>query len=426
MKTAVLRRVIDTATMLAALYGLLVWLYRGTADDDSQLLNLIDIRVYLAGGQTVITDASLNADPVLGPMYFTYPPFAALVFFPFSLFGEALGKAAWVLLTGCLAYIVIRVLIREIPGSSAVISSRAVFQASIFGLFAISPMLDTIILGQINILLMLLVVVDLSRIRHGQKSNWWTGALIGVAAGIKLTPVLFIFYLLWIRRWREAGVAVASIALTVLLGFTVLPTDSVNYWTKAVWTTDRIESADNPGNQSIMGLLTRLTEGEPSQLVWFLISSLVCIAAFLAGGLAFRRGRSAYGGLLVGLASCIASPWSWGHHWVWACGLLIVLFADAAVRSTELDARPGSWLALLLPAILLTLSFTLWPARWYNGKDPLVALHYNAHPQSVFSALYSLVGIVMIGWLLAYEVWLWRRTRRIEAASQPVGAAEGG
>lgn len=425
MKTANLRRVIDTATLVAALYGLLLWLYNGTADDGSQLLNLIDIRVYLAGGQTVITDASLNAEPVLGPMYFTYPPFSALVFLPLSLLGEALGKAVWVLLTGCLAYVVIRVLIREIPGSSAVISPRAVFQASIFALFALSPMSDTIRLGQINILLMLLVVVDLLRIRNSQKSKWWTGALIGVAAGIKLTPVLFIVYLLWIRRWREAGVAVASTALTVLLGFVILPTDSLNYWSKAVWATDRIESPDNAGNQSIMGLLTRLTEGEPSQLVWFLISSVVCIAAFFAGGLAFRRGRSAYGGLLVGLASCIASPWSWGHHWVWACGLLIVLFADAAVRSTEPDARPASWLALLLPAILLTLTFTLWPTRWYNGSQPLVALHYNAHPQSVFSGLYSLVGTVVIGWLLIYELWLWRRTRRTEATPRPVATPEG-
>lgn len=413
LETARIRRFIDITTLIAALYGLFVWLYSGMIrGEDSRVLILIDIRVYLAGAHAILTGAPLYGDPVLGSLYFTYPPFSAIFFIPFALLGEALGKAAWIFLTICLTYLVIRFLIGEIPGSSTLISPQAVVQASAFALFALDPMLMTLKLGQINILLMLFVVFDLVLIRPDKKGRWWSGALIGVAAGIKLTPILFILYLLWIRRWRAAVAAAAATSLTVIIGFLALPQESVLYWTKEIHNTERIGPAGSSGNQSAMGLLTRLTHGEPSQLFWLLIACFTCGAAFVAGGLAYRRGRSAYGGLLVGIAACVASPWSWGHHWVWACGLLIVLFADAAVYRDKSDVPARTWLVTLLPAIPLTLTLTLWPARWFNGLDSLVPPYYNAHPTSILSALYPLAGIAVIVWLLVFEVRYWRHAKR--------------
>lgn len=417
METAKLRRVIDTATLVAALYGTFIWLYSGMVRGEySRVFNLIDIRVYLAGAQAVLTGMPVYGDPVLGSLYFTYPPFSAILFIPLALLGEKLGKAVWILLTVCLVYVTIRTVIREVPGSSTVISPQAVFQSSVFALLALDPMLTTLWLGQINILLMYLVVFDLLRIRHHEQGRWWSGALIGLAAGIKLTPVLFIFYLLWIRRWRAAATAILASAATVLIGLLVLPKDSLNFWTKEIRDTSRIGPWDSAGNQSVMGLFNRLTHGEPSQLVWLVTAGIVCGAAFLTGALAYRRGRSVYGGLLVGIAACVASPWSWGHHWVWACGLMIALFVDAAVSLGDSDVPTRRWLVTLLPAIALLLTLTLWPARWYNGINSVVPPYYNAHPTSIFSALYPLVGVAVIGWLLAYELWCWRKVRNVEAA----------
>ena len=46
---------------------------------------------------------------------------------------------------------------------------------------------------------------------------------MGIAAGIKLVPLIFIPYLLLTRRFRQAAVAAAAFAATVAAGFIVLP-----------------------------------------------------------------------------------------------------------------------------------------------------------------------------------------------------------
>ena len=78
---------------------------------------------------------------------------------------------------------------------------------------ATEPVQQTLALGQVNLLLMLLVVADLltagALTPGGSKgrTRWWHGLGIGIAAGVKLTPLIFIPYLLLIRRYRQAATA---------------------------------------------------------------------------------------------------------------------------------------------------------------------------------------------------------------------------
>ena len=74
-------------------------------------------------------------------------------------------------------------------------------------------------LGQIELLLMLLIVWDLCQPDH----RWWKGAGIGLAAGIKLVPLIFIPYLVLAGKLRQAAVATAAFLGTVVIGFTFLP-----------------------------------------------------------------------------------------------------------------------------------------------------------------------------------------------------------
>ncbi len=89
-------------------------------------------------------------------------------------------------------------------------------------LFWTEPVQRTLFLGQIELVLMALVMWDMCQ----PDRRWWKGAGIGVAAGIKLVPLIFIPYLLLTRRFRQAAVAAGTFAATVLLGFAVLPADS--------------------------------------------------------------------------------------------------------------------------------------------------------------------------------------------------------
>ena len=52
----------------------------------------------------------------------------------------------------------------------------------------------------------------------------------GIAAGIKLTPLIFVPYLLVTRKWREAAGCVGGFLATVAVGFIVLPHDSSKWW----------------------------------------------------------------------------------------------------------------------------------------------------------------------------------------------------
>ena len=61
----------------------------------------------------------------------------------------------------------------------------------------------TLFLGQIELVLMALVAWDLLQ----PDRRWWKGVGVGVAAGIKLVPLIFIPYLLLTRRFRQAAVA---------------------------------------------------------------------------------------------------------------------------------------------------------------------------------------------------------------------------
>ena len=83
-------------------------------------------------------------------------------------------------------------------------------------------------LGQVNLVLMALIIWDLCQPDTSQKSRWWKGFGTGIAAGIKLVPLIFIPYLLLARKFRQAAMACAGFAFTVLLGFVILPEDSAS------------------------------------------------------------------------------------------------------------------------------------------------------------------------------------------------------
>jgi alpha-1,2-mannosyltransferase len=132
--------------------------------------------------------------------------------------------------------------------------------ALLIGLIAwLEPMRLTAELGQINIVLLVLVVGDLLATAQSK----WSGVGIGLAAGLKLTPALFIVYLLVTRRIRAALVATATFAGMVGLGFAVAPSDSVSYWLHGRFDDVNQISHDPLANTSLGGLVLRL-HGSPT------------------------------------------------------------------------------------------------------------------------------------------------------------------
>src|SRR5205807_8952185 len=116
------------------------------------------------------------------------------------------------------------------------------------------PVQQTLMFGQVNLWLMLLVVWDVARPPAARAK----GVLIGLAAGFKLTPGIFILYLLVTGRRRPAILAAITFAATVAISWILLPAESHRYWLDGALTVGNKVGIDYIANQSLRGVAVRL------------------------------------------------------------------------------------------------------------------------------------------------------------------------
>jgi alpha-1,2-mannosyltransferase len=336
----------------------------------------VDLRVYTDGGRILRHVTPLYKAHLASPLYdtavvghlkFTYPPFAAMVFTILSLpsFGVLMKISVGVNIAALLATI------RMTLGGLGYQRSRARLGATLLlaaALFWTEPVQRTLFLGQVELVLMALIVWDQCQ----PDRRWWKGAGIGIAAGIKLVPLIFIPYLLLTRRFRQAAVASGAFAATVLLGFAVAPRDSAKWWLGGLFDQgSRTGFVGWEGNQSLRGILTRLVGSVAGAQPWWLVAAAVTGAAGLAcAAILDRAGHRMAGLLACALTGLLISPISWDHHWVWIVPAVAVA-AHYAVRTRRTAAR---WAAASLGAAIIVV-FGAWPGSLWGQPDDLGAFH---------------------------------------------------
>lgn len=308
-----------------------------------------DLRIYMsamrwwADGNDLYDYA--QPDRVQGALYFTYPPFAALLLRPFA----ALDVQQTIVLftVGTVAAVVVTTWWLAAPLAGALRQPRWFVTALAVPLvFLIEPIRETITFGQINMLLIVLVLGDLMFAVPGRR--WWGGVGIGLATALKLFPGLFIVYLLVTRRWRAAVVASATAAGATLLAAAVAPRASWQFWTEALWSTDRVGRTDYTGNQSLQGLLSRLSAPElPHRAVWAVLVLLVTAFGLWRAARAARAGDDLGGLVLTGLVAALISPITWPHHVYWFVPAVVVLLCAACDGTRWHDGSEGGELAAL-------------------------------------------------------------------------------
>ncbi len=332
-----------------------------------------DVDVYWWGGRQALRGATLYA--AHEPLSFTYPPFAAVVFALGSGAAEIVLKisiiAASLASVALLAWLSVR---------AAGFSRRPelAFAAGALALLT-QPVTYTLHLGEINLILAGLIAADLLP-RHDDA--WWQGVATGVAAGIKLTPLIFVAYLVMTRRIRAAAAAMVTFGGTVAAGFVLLPGQSRSFWLRGVFLDQRrIGNNYNPANQSLAGMMARLGGGLPAVHTWWVLAALVTGA----GGLAIATILHCRGQRLAGLSCCgltgvLVSPISWTHHWVWVIPLLVTMAATAWRRRSLLWA---------LGAVALFAAF--------SGLDPMPwPGHHPGLLRTLESNLYVVCGLVIL------------------------------
>jgi len=314
----------------------------------------IDTAVYRDGGIAVWHQPAMLYALDFGPakLPFIYAPFAALVFAAGSGASFATWQAGLAVLTIGLLPVVAYLSLGLAGRPAGLARAAAAFAIAAVGLW-LEPVAMTLFFGQINLVLLALVVGDLAlpdRITG-------KGIGIGLAAGIKLTPLIFIPYLLFTRRVKAAAVSALTFAVTVGLGFALLPHASAVFWGGQFFGPSKHIHLDN---QSLNGVILRLSHAGPHAHAYWLVAAVaVGIAGLGVAVLASRRGHE-----LLGLVACAAtgllvSPVSWSHHYVYVVPALVL----AAYGPRRLGYR-------ILGVALVVGLFGWWPVVIGNQLLP--------------------------------------------------------
>ncbi|MBE4720564.1 glycosyltransferase 87 family protein [Pseudarthrobacter sp. AB1] len=325
-------RVLSTLALLAG-STLSVWFLVAVVSQ----INPVDFYVYhyaasLAfAGENIYAGNIQGIDMPAGGLPFTYAPFAALVLLPLNLFPAPVAYLLW---SGASALIMTSVLRNLLPpvhrnkpfivGALALTASGSIVMAS------------HIIFGQINVFLMALVLFDVCRNNEGRfLRRIPRGALIGVAAAVKLTPALFIVYFIISGQKRAAaGSALAAGAATVL-AFMIFPEMSLDFMTRVLWNLSDTVSLNGffatSGNNSIQGAFAAL--GTWTALPALVLTLAVAALGLNAASITYRRGEAVQAAIIVGLTACLVSPVSWMHHWVYLLPGLIVLWKQGGQKT---------------------------------------------------------------------------------------------
>ncbi|GJF11579.1 polyprenol-phosphate-mannose-dependent alpha-(1-2)-phosphatidylinositol mannoside mannosyltransferase [Mycolicibacterium cyprinidarum] len=321
----------------------------------------IDVDVYRMGGRAFLDGQPLYADGAIFQtqggldLPFTYPPLAAVLFSPFALLSLD-GASAAITLTTLILLVISTVIVLtrlDVWPSTRVTGEPAWMRrwwlaAAIAAPAAIllEPIRSNFDFGQINVVLMTLVIADCVP----RRTPWPRGLLLGIAIALKLTPAVFLLYFLLKRDTRALLVTAASAAAATLAGFAFTWRDSWEYWTETVRNTDRIGTATLNTNQNIAGALARLGLGESERfMLWTLACFAVLALTIWAGRRALRAEQPVLALICVAMFGLVVSPVSWSHHWVWVLPtVLVTAVLGIRLRHVALGAVSIAGLALMV------------------------------------------------------------------------------
>ncbi len=326
----------------------------------------LDLSTYLLGGAHASSNDLFTVTYPTDDLGFTYPPFSALLFAPFAHFPLRACEVvfSWVNLAALFGMIVV-----SLRAVCTALDKRTVLWwglALVLPVLLFDPVRQTFLLGQVNIILALMIVADLTMDLPLPR-----GILVGLAAAIKVTPVILIPYLFLSRQRRAGARAIASFAAAAVLATAVNASTSWSYWTHYIRDPQRAGMLSWIGNQGVLGATERMLGHTVTTPTTFVIVLTVGALGLVIAAAASRRSSPVLGLLVVEATESLASPVSWSHHFIWMV-LLVAWLALAEDRP-----RYGEWCALAVGVLLWAAPYW-WvphgPAVRFAGRGWLVPL----------------------------------------------------
>jgi alpha-1,2-mannosyltransferase len=371
--------VAEVVLALAAVAAVVAWIVCAV---NAQGWDMLDLTIYQGAGRAIRSGEPLYSWKYQNWLPFTYTPFAGLLFAAVADVSPSVSRVGSVLLDGVALTVTVWAVLQSVRVGRPWHRIAGALVLS-FAAIGLEPVSSTISFGQVNLLLMALVVPDLL-LGDGRR---WQGIGVGLATAIKITPAIFIPYLLLTRRPASAIRALATFAATIVLSYLVLPDDTRTFWVDRVFLdASRTGNVGYLGNQSLNGAITRWTG---SGFLPLLV--LVALWGMAVAVMVHRRGHPQLGLIVVALTGLLASPVSWTHHWVWAVPAVAYLLVAPGWRLWQ------RLLSAVAVAALFVAPGWVWKMPAGDNRE------YSADTLTkLASDLYSIVGIVVLAGLTAW------------------------
>lgn len=326
----------------------------------------IDLQVYVYAVKDMLAGQNIfETTTPFWNLYFIYPPIAAVLMVPLAFGSYVFWQVVWTLAL--------------VGAQQSVLRRCRVPRGWVLGLLgvavvlAVEPIRTTLGYGQVNTLLMALVVADLLPDRPGERRRIPQGTLIGLAAAIKLTPMLFVVFAFLAGRRRVAVTGFVSFLVFTAIGAVLLPSETLEFFLGLSGGDTRTASPLYTGNQSLLGVFFRLGDtSRTTTLLGLAVAGTVALLGTLVAAHWWRRGEQVFAVALVGLCTCLASPLSWTHHYVWILPMAVAVVRSGIPRWARLVA--GAWVL------------------WVCACLPLAALPYGGGRERTFDSLQQLVA----------------------------------
>ncbi|HEY2290247.1 MAG TPA: glycosyltransferase 87 family protein [Thermoanaerobaculia bacterium] len=292
------------------------------------------------------------------------------------------------------------------------VKSEAAFVFAAIALFAVN-FHETLLMGQINLLVLLLIVLSLHFARTGRETLG--GVFLGIAALLKITPLLLLVWFVARGRFK----VLASCLVTIPVGVAVtLAMGALPAWQSFFAFLPKMSYGGAiPGlfpagffpNFSLAGFLSRLLPNQEPTVRIATITLIAALLAVFAWIVRSRRDEKAAELMLLPflILMVIASPLTYVHHVLYiAPGQVLALcFAWSALRGWRRAVAVGS--LLLVSAVA---GFRFPDLYWHWTLSPLEAKLFTS------INLYALLALMLIGLALALTPQP-PRTRSVDEAA---------
>ncbi len=323
-----------------------------------------------------------------------YPPFAILFLTPISWLSDVSAQVVWTALT--LGAVIVYAVVCVWNFAADRFHTLAVYVTTVAFALMMEPTESNINFGQINILLAMFLVLDLSY-RTGRIPQ---GVLTGIAAAVKLTPLLVGVYYLVTGRVRSALWTIGTFVACNVVAWLVFPQASWVYWSGTFLESDRVGVA-YISNQSLNGMLQRaLTDPGLARLGWLALGAVVVLGVLVLAHHLFGTYPHLTDALVLA-AMLLVSPISWTAHWILILPLLLV---------AALPDRPVPLLQVTAGALAVALI--------YGVVRPSETAQRLADPETSNLLFANTFTWLTLALAVACTVWYWRRV------DEPVGEGQ--